>query len=200
MLSLGVLAVSITVHEYMHGLASYRLGDNTAKFSGRLSLNPLRHIDIFTTVLLPIGLLLLGLPPFGAAKPIPFNPHNIRHKEFGIAIVAAAGPLSNLLLAVFGGLIIQLTASLNWDIWITWWWLFIVINIGFFIFNLIPFPPLDGSRILYAFAPEFLQRVMAMVESMGLLAILVFMVFIFPLLEPVLRGLNSKIVELVIGI
>src|SRR3989338_2790973 len=90
---IAVLVVSITAHEFMHAWASWRLGDETARYSGRLSLNPLVHIDPFTTVLLPIFLYLAGLPVFGAAKPVPFNPQRLRHGDLGAAIVALAGPL-----------------------------------------------------------------------------------------------------------
>jgi Zn-dependent protease len=199
-LSILVIAISITVHEFMHGFASNALGDDTAKQSGRLTLNPLKHIDPFTTVLLPIILLLSHLPPFGAAKPVPFNPSKLKFDEFGAAIVGVAGPISNLLLAIFGGIVIRTTGTLNSDLWVTWWWLFIIINIGFFIFNLIPFPPLDGSRVLYAFSPEPVQKIMVQIENLGFFAIIAFMIIIFPLLSSILGKLDENLVKLVIGI
>ena len=171
-LSILVIAISITVHEFMHGFTSNALGDDTAKQSGRLTLNPIKHIDPFTTVLLPIVLILSHLPPFGAAKPVPFNPNKLKYDEFGAAIVAIAGPLSNLVLAIFGGVVIRLTGTMNSSLWVTWWWLFIAINIGFFIFNLIPFPPLDGSRVLYAFCPRANQKIMMQIENLGFFAII----------------------------
>ena len=199
-LSLIVIAISITVHEFAHGLASHVLGDDTAKLSGRLTLNPLKHIDIFTTVLLPIILVLSGLPPFGAAKPVPFNPYKLKFGEFGTAIVGFIGPLSNFLMAIIGGVVLRLTIDLNSDLWLTWWWLFIIINIGFFVFNLIPFPPLDGSRVLYAFAPEFLQTIMVKIETLGFMAILIFMLFIFPAVSPLLQTINNWLIHSLVGI
>lgn len=199
-LSLLVLAISITIHEFMHAYVGLKLGDSTAKEAGRLSLNPLKHIDIFTTVLLPIVLIMLGLPPFGAARPVPLNPFQIRHGEFGLALVGVAGPLTNLILAVVGGLILRFTGTVDNDLWLTWWWLFTTINTGFFIFNMIPFPPLDGSRVLYAFAPQWLQRIMLQIESLGFVGILIFMLLLFPFLSPILRMLNQNLIALLLGI
>lgn len=198
-LSLAVIAVSITVHEFIHGYVSYLLGDDTAKLSGRLSLNPLQHIDPFATVLLPIVLVLVGLPPFGAAKPVPFNPYKLKYNEFGTAIVALSGPLSNLLMASVGGFILRSVGTLDSTIWTTWWWLFIAINVGFFVFNMIPLPPLDGSRVLYAFAPEAMQKAMMQIERFGFLTVVIFMFFLFPLLSPVLQSINQNLVGFVIG-
>jgi Zn-dependent protease len=198
-LALIVIAISITVHEYIHGLTSYLLGDDTAKLSGRLSLNPLKHIDPFATVLLPIILVLAGLPPFVAAKPVPFNPYKLKYDEFGAALVGLAGPVSNLFMASIGGIVLRTVGTLGSEIWVTWWWLFITINVGFFIFNMIPFPPLDGSRVLYAFAPNSLQKIMAQIESFGFFTIVIFMLVLFPLLSPVLQSVNSSLVGFVIG-
>lgn len=199
-LSILVIAISITVHEFMHGFTSNALGDDTAKQSGRLTLNPIKHIDPFTTVLLPIVLILSHLPPFGAAKPVPFNPNKLKYDEFGAAIVAIAGPLSNLALAIFGGVVIRLTGTMNSSLWVTWWWLFIAINIGFFIFNLIPFPPLDGSRVLYAFSPEPIQKVMMQIENLGFFAIIAFMLLIFPLLSSFLGRIDENLIKMIIGL
>lgn len=180
---LGVILISMTAHEAMHAFMGYVLGDDTAKAQGRLTLNPIKHIDPFMTLLLPIGLALMGLPIFGGAKPVPFNSNRVEYGEWGVALVALVGPLTNFLLAftVFGfgvvtgviadggiaqnsavGTIISTTVS---------------INLGFFVFNMIPLPPLDGSRILYALAPESARRVMELIEQYG-----VFVVFIIILI------------------
>lgn len=193
-IALPALVFSIAIHEMVHALVSDRLGDDTARHMGRISLNPLRHIDPITTVALPLALLLVGLPPIGAARPVPFNPNKIKYEEFGVAIVAIAGPLSNLLLAfIFGG-VIYLTGDngLLSDIAT----IGLYINVGFFVFNMIPFPPLDGSRVLYAFAPGPLQRLMETIESFGWMSIIFFMFVVFPLVQPFIVTLNEAIVGL----
>ena len=160
------ILISLTIHEFMHAYTGYLLGDQTAKAEGRVSLNPLQHIDPLMTVALPILTLIFFGAPILAAKPVPFDPRNLKYEEFGAAILAAAGPLSNLVLAVIGAVLFKMTnassltaAALG---------LFITLNVSLFIFNMIPIPPLDGSRVLYAFAPESLQRLMMQIEPYGL--------------------------------
>lgn len=171
---LGVILVSMTLHEAMHGFMAYYLGDDTAKLQGRLTLNPIRHIDPFLTVLLPILLALSGGPIFGGAKPVPFNPARVRYDEFGAALVALAGPLTNLVLAFIGyGATVLLgdanSSSLNSGIVGLIAYMFVSVNLGFFAFNMLPIPPLDGSRILYALAPDFIRRGMETIENYGIL-------------------------------
>jgi Zn-dependent protease len=192
--SLAVLAISITLHEFMHGYVALLLGDDTAHKDGRLTLNPIHHIDPFATVLL---LVVLGAPPFGAAKPVPVNFARLKYEEFGGALVGLVGPLTNLVLAAVGGFIVSITDPSG--LWATWWALFIAINVGFFVFNMIPFPPLDGSRILYAFAPEPLQRVMEQIERFGLMAIAAFIFILFPFISPTLRAVNDAIIRAIVG-
>lgn len=172
------ILISMTLHEAMHAFTSYWLGDDTAKHHGRLTLNPIAHIDPFTTVLLPLLLVIAGAPPFGAAKPVPFNPARLRYEEFGAALVGIAGPLTNFILALIAGLVIQLFGDSLSQFTLYILGTFTVVNLSFFLFNIIPFPPLDGSRVLYAFAPESVKRVMEQIEGMGILAIGVFF-FIF---------------------
>lgn len=166
---LGVILVSMTLHEAMHAYAGYWLGDDTAKLSGRLTLNPLAHIDPFATVLLPLMLAALGAPPFGAAKPVPFNPHNVRYGEWGAALVGLAGPLTNLLLAFLGFVLFQAlgpggAAGMVLQT-------FVLVNLGFFVFNMIPIPPLDGSRALYALAPDSVRGFMDTMEQYGIFVV-----------------------------
>ena len=176
--TLLVILVSMTIHEAMHAFMGYFLGDQTAKAEGRLSLNPIRHITPFLTILLPLVLLMLGAPVFGGAKPVPFNPHKVRFGEWGVALVAIVGPLTNLVLAfTFFGIGVSLgfvdkfgfSPSLIGVMLQT----FVFVNLGFFAFNMIPIPPLDGSRVLYALAPDFVRGFMRQVEQYGLVIIMV---------------------------
>ncbi len=171
---IGVILVSMTLHEAMHGFVAYWLGDDTAKLQGRLTLNPIKHIDPFLTILLPVMLAIVGAPIFGGAKPVPFNPDRVRYDEWGAALVALAGPLTNLVIAfvVFGigtllgydltdfGAVDVIEMVLTYGV---------IVNLGFFVFNMIPLPPLDGSRVLYALAPEFVRRGMEVIEQYGLI-------------------------------
>lgn len=166
-----VILLSMTLHEAMHAFVGYWLGDDTAKAQGRLTLNPIKHIDPFMTILLPIMLAISGLPIFGGAKPVPFNPQNVRWGEWGAALVALAGPLTNFVLAfvIFG--IRQVAALPEGSIWYGVASIAILVNLGFFVFNMIPLPPLDGSRVLYALAPEFVRRGMETIERYGIIVV-----------------------------
>jgi len=179
---LGIILVSMTFHEVMHGFVSYWLGDDTAKLQGRLTLNPIKHIDPFLTILLPLTLAIVGAPIFGGAKPVPFNPDRVRGDEWGVALVAVAGPLTNLLIAfilfgvgvVTGVSVSSMGYSSLYEMIIVYG---VFINLGFFIFNLIPLPPLDGSRVLYALAPEFVRRGMELIEQYGLIFVFAIVLF-----------------------
>ena len=176
--TLLVILVSMTIHEAMHAFMGYFLGDQTAKAEGRLSLNPIRHIDPFLTILLPLVLLMLGAPVFGGAKPVPFNPHKVRFGEWGVALVAIVGPLTNLVLAFtfFGiGVILGFVDKFGFSPSLIGVMLqtFVFVNLGFFAFNMIPIPPLDGSRVFYALAPDFVRGFMRQVEQYGLVIIMV---------------------------
>lgn len=168
-----VILVSMTLHEAMHAFASYWLGDDTARLSGRLTLNPIKHIDPFLTLLLPILLAISGAPIFGGAKPVPFNPNNLRFGEWGVAIVAIAGPITNFVIAFVSvgiwSLIGTSSQSTLGSILIT----IASVNLGFFVFNMIPIPPLDGSRVIYVLAPEFVRRGMDAMEQFGMILLLV---------------------------
>lgn len=176
---LVVILVSMTLHEAMHAFMGYFLGDDTAKAEGRLTLNPLKHIDPFMMLLLPLLLAVLGLPIFGGARPVPFNPQRVRHGEWGAAFVALAGPLTNLFLAFLafgvgvvsgvitnGGLIQNTLVGQIIS-------LVVLVNLGFFVFNMLPLPPLDGSRVLYALAPESVRRGMEWIERYGVMVVFI---------------------------
>ena len=169
---IGIILFSMTLHEAMHGFMAYYLGDDTAKLQGRLTLNPIKHIDPFLTILLPVILALTpGAPIFGGAKPVPFNPSRVRYGEWGAALVAVVGPLTNFVLAfiIFG--VFALTgadgATALGSVLLT----AVYVNLGFFVFNMLPIPPLDGSRVLYAIAPDFVRTGMQAIERMGLIVI-----------------------------
>jgi Zn-dependent protease len=172
----GVILLSMTLHEAMHAFVAYWLGDDTAKLEGRLTLNPIKHIDPFLTIILPLGLALLGGPIFGGAKPVPFRPDMVKGGDWGSALVALGGPLTNLIIAfvVFGVWVLAGApqAGLGATILTT----AVTVNLGFFVFNMLPIPPLDGSRVLYALAPEFVRTGMRFIEQYGI--ILVFVIVI----------------------
>lgn len=159
---------SMTIHEAMHGFVSYWLGDDTAKDEGRLTFNPISHIDPFLTILLPLFLAISGGPIFGGAKPVPFNPSKVRYGEFGAMLVGVAGPLTNLLIAFIAFGIFAFVGKGHIASLLE---LVVIVNLGFFIFNMIPIPPLDGSRVLYYLAPDYVRRVMASMELYGIIVV-----------------------------
>lgn len=196
---LGCILLSMTLHEAMHAYAGYWLGDDTAKLEGRLTLNPLAHIDPVMTVILPLLLAISGLPPFGAAKPVPFNPSRLKYGEFGAALVGAAGPLTNLLLAIIAGLILRVNIETVDPFVGGVLYTFMLVNASFFLFNIIPFPPLDGSRVLYAIAPDPVRRVMEQIEAMGIMAILFFFLIFSAFLARPFSQLLDALISLIIG-
>lgn len=165
------LIMSMVIHEFMHGFVAFKLGDTTAMEHGRLSFNPLKHIDPFMTVILPI--ITVVLPPhfpFMAAKPVPFNPSRLKFGDYGSAMVAAAGPLSNLLLAILA-VLISIALPVN-SFMANALVIFIQLNVALFVFNLVPIPPLDGSRVVYAFAPDVVRNFFDTVEPFGFFIII----------------------------
>lgn len=190
---LGALLLSMAFHEAMHAFMAHWLGDMTAYDEGRLTLNPLKHVDLLTTILLPLLLIVLGYPPIFAAKPVPFNPHRVRFDEFGAALVGLAGPLTNLLLAVAAAGVLRLGDLEPASGLVNILLVFMQVNIGMFVFNMLPLPPLDGSRLLYAFAPEPVQRVMEQIESMGIIVIMFVLLALLPVIGPVLSTANNAI-------
>lgn len=194
------ILISITLHEAMHAFTAHWLGDDTAQMEGRLTLNPIKHIDPFLTIAMPILLALAGAPVLGAAKPVPFNPYRVKYEEFGAALVAIAGPLTNFTLALAGASLFRLFGSALPEGVILALLTFIVVNLGFFVFNMIPFPPLDGSRVLYAVAPEPLQKVMAAIESYGLLGFIVFFFLLFSYIAPMLSEVINTLFLLLTGL
>lgn len=193
---LGVILFSMTLHEAMHAFVAYWLGDDTAKREGRLTLNPIKHIDPFLTILLPVTLAIIGGPIFGGAKPVPFRPDMVKGGDWGAALVAIGGPLTNLFIAfIFFGIWAMLgypLAGIGPQILQT----AIMVNLGFFIFNMIPIPPLDGSRVLYALAPEFVRTGMRFLEQYGIIVIFALVLVASPLIGAFMSGAIDFFVNL----
>ncbi|MEK7463199.1 MAG: site-2 protease family protein [Patescibacteria group bacterium] len=195
-----VLIFLVIIHEVAHGLMAYRLGDNTAKELGRLTLNPIKHLELFGSFLVPL-LFIITNSPFilGWAKPVPFNPYNLKNPKRDGALIALAGPLSNFLIAIIFGLIVRLmvvftpiaSSPVLYNI-------YNLLNVVIFVsvllafFNLIPIPPFDGSRIVFAFLSGKAERFWLQMEQYGMLLIVLLLFggvlsFLYPLVIFVFR-------------
>ncbi len=198
----AILLYTVIIHEVMHGVVAMWLGDLTAKYAGRVTANPLKHIDPWLTLGMPIVMLALtgGRFAFGSAKPVPYNPYNLKNQKWGPALVALAGPLSNILIAVVAAIlakfiVLPISAKVdiinNFNDWsvisniiagsmgaIFYEILVMVIfwNVFLAFFNLIPIPPLDGSKLLFA-AANIKVETMAMLEQFGFIILLAFIIF-----------------------
>ena len=182
-----VLVFSAIIHEYMHGWMADRLGDPTAKDAGRLTLNPLPHIDLYGSIIIPLLLIFSGSSlVFGWAKPVPFNPYNLRDQKYGSAKVAIAGPLGNLITALFFGLILRFAPLGNMTFVAGLLQIIVFINLLLMVFNLVPIPPLDGSKVLMAFLPYEWQIRFASIERFGMLIVVIFLIFGFTFIYPVI--------------
>lgn len=192
-----VLIFSVVIHEVSHGLVAERLGDPTARRLGRLTLNPLRHLDPFGSVILPLLLSLLpGGVIFGWAKPVPYDPRNLKHPVRDAAIIAAAGPLSNFALALIFGLLFRFFApgaesSPLGALFPALLARVVVVNVWLGIFNLVPIPPLDGSKVLFWFLPPSAIEVRAFLERYGFFVLLFFIFFGIHLVVPVVLRVVS---------
>ncbi|MCX6813945.1 MAG: site-2 protease family protein [Candidatus Azambacteria bacterium] len=180
-----IIVISAVFHEYAHGFVAYCLGDSTAKDAGRLTLNPLVHMDLFGTVILPLFLLFTGGIFIGYAKPVPYNPSNLSDKKYGSLKVAIAGPLSNLFIALIFGLFLRffsdsiLTSNIIPPVFLSLITLIVIINIALTLFNMIPFPPLDGSKVFFDLFPRYWSRVMNL-GFLGLILALLVAFFLLP--------------------
>lgn len=200
-LKIVILIFSVVIHEVSHGYAALALGDRTAQYSGRLTLNPLKHIDPFGSILLPALTAMLGGPVFGWAKPVPYNPYNLRNQKWGPAIVGAAGPAANLLLALVFGLIVRFSpaavTSTSGEFvtnFITIAAAISLLNLVLAIFNLVPIPPLDGSKVLFALLPYQWHSIEVVLERYGFMILIIFIFFFAQLLVPIIDFLFRLII------
>ena len=171
---LVIVVFSVILHELSHGLVAYWLGDSTAKDAGRLTLNPIKHIDPYMSILVPVILYIIGAPVFGGAKPVPVNYRNLKWHEWGMALVAVAGPFTNFLIAFLSFLIGHFSGALynsGGEIVSFIFTELIYVNLGFMLFNLIPIPPLDGSRVLYAISPDPVRKILSQMEQYGFIIV-----------------------------
>ena len=183
-LILVMLGIAFPIHEFAHALAAYRLGDGTAKLMGRLTLDPRAHFDQTGGLLLAISVLLTSFG-FGWAKPTPYNPMNLQGGRWGEAIVGIAGPISNLVLAIAGAIPLRYILATGMDAGLItgFLYLFVSINLVLMVFNLIPIPPLDGSKVLFAFLnPRTAWQVRPVLEQYG------FVILLGAMLLPIFGG------------
>lgn len=221
--SVAILIMSIVVHEVSHGWAAFYLGDPTAKYAGRLTFNPIKHLDPWGSLIVPFFMIMAFGFGFGWAKPVPYNPYNLKNQKNGPALVGLAGPLSNIFLALFFGLsarIIPLSmvekitiannllnyenvlSLLSGSLMAIFFWLFIVIalvNVVLAVFNLFPIPPLDGSKLLFAIIP-IKEKTKMMLEQFGFMFLLVFIFLFSGVFSWVINFFLSLFFKLVVGL
>ena len=184
---IAILIMSVVIHEVSHGFMAEYFGDRTARYAGRLTLNPLKHLDLFGSVILPVLMYYSFGFAFGWAKPVPYNPDNLSDKKWGTIAVAGAGVLANFFVASIFGIIIRLTANLalpDGFYFITS--TIVLVNLALGIFNLVPIPPLDGSKILFSFLPYSFSGVVAFLERYAIILLIIFIIFFSQYLVPVL--------------
>ncbi|MAF79576.1 site-2 protease family protein [bacterium] len=193
-----VLILSVVVHEVTHGFVADRLGDPTARLAGRLTLNPIKHLDPFGSVILPLLLAILpGSFIFGWAKPVPYNPYHLKNPERDAALIAIAGPLSNLLIAAIFGALVRISIVVNVPILAATYPLFAMIvwvNVILAVFNLVPLPPLDGSKVLFALLPRSAYQMRAFLERYGMILLVFFIFFGFRIITPIINFLFELLI------
>jgi len=188
-----IIIPSAIIHEYAHAWTADQLGDPTAKQAGRLTLNPIAHIDIWGTILMPILLFLLSGKRFvfAYAKPVPFNPYNLRDQKHGSGLVALAGPLANLIIALIFGLIIRFSEFNQFTSLLS---VIVYANILLAVFNLLPIPPLDGSKVLFAFLPSRFRYYEMVMQKYQFLILFLFIFFGFQIIFPIIFSIYKLIV------
>ncbi len=200
-----ILIFSVIIHEISHGYVAEYLGDPTARNAGRLTFNPISHLDPVGSFLLPVSMWFLtaGQFVFGWAKPVPYNPRNLRDPIIGGAKIAAAGPIMNLFLAIVFGIMLRIISATHFATSFLGelFALIIYINILLAVFNLVPIPPLDGSKVLFALLPknEAGYRFTLALERYGMVLVLIFIFFGFNLILPVINWLFALIAGQPVG-
>jgi len=192
-----ILIMSVVVHEFAHGYTAYLLGDDTARLKGRLTLNPIKHLDLFGSILLPLFLILSKAGfVIGWAKPVPFNPDNLRNGRKGIFLVSIAGILANIFIAVIFGLLIRFAPMLGLPLYnpdpmlihpfyqVTS--IIVFMNLVLAVFNLIPIPPLDGSKILFSILPVRYRQIEDFLNQWGMYILIFFIIFLWGYVTPVI--------------
>ena len=187
---IAILIFSVVLHEVFHGVAALALGDRTAKDAGRLTLNPIPHIDIFGSIILPVLLVISQSPILiGWAKPVPYNPYNLRNQKWGPALVGAAGPAANIILAVAFGVVLRVLLGFDGGGALSDFAFIaqtiVLLNLALAVFNLVPIPPLDGSKVLFALLPYQWRGIETFLEQYGIFLLLVFILFFSQVLAPV---------------
>jgi len=190
-----VIIPSAIIHEYSHGWMADQLGDPTARYAGRLTLNPKAHVDLWGTLLMPLFLFVVtsGSFLFAYAKPVPYNPYNLKDQKWGPAMVALAGPISNLILALIFGILIRfmpITSELMANL-VGLLYVIVYANVLLAVFNLVPIPPLDGSKVLYAVMPDSMWQIKKFLEQYSLFILLFFIFFLFQYITPIIVYLTG---------
>ncbi len=189
-----ILIGSVVLHELAHAWTAYKLGDPTAWLEGRITFNPLAHLDMFGSVILPLLLVLTGSPfIIGWAKPVPFNPHNFSNPKWGSALVAVMGPVTNILIALLAAGIL-LVVPVNSLMLIAILQVVIITNIALAVFNMVPIPPLDGHHILFALIPDRYAGIKYQLQKYSMGLVIVFVIFGWKFIEPTVSWLFELLV------
>ncbi|MDO8625973.1 MAG: site-2 protease family protein [Candidatus Magasanikbacteria bacterium] len=188
-----IIIPSSIIHEYAHGWVADMLGDPTARYAGRLTIDPRPHIDLWGTLLMPLLLFIAtsGRFIFAYAKPVPYNPYNLKDQKWGPVWVGLAGPMANFLLAAAFALVLRLMPYNAISEFLA---IIVYANIMLMVFNLVPIPPLDGSKLLYALLPDSAYKVRQFLNQYGFMILLFFVFFMFELIRPIIEGLFKLLV------
>lgn len=195
---IAILIMSVIIHEISHGYVAYMLGDPTAKLAGRLTLNPVSHIDPLGSIIVPSLMAMSGTGIiFGWAKPVPYNPYNLKNQRWGTALVGAAGALSNLLIALVFGLLIRFSEVLSISgAFIEISMMIVLLNIILAVFNLLPIPPLDGSKVLFSLLPVKFHYIQEFLERYWVFLIFFVIIFAWRIIIPIVGFIFTLITGL----